>query len=416
MITIARATVPAAAMTRSRRVAGRTRFGLVGSGWRSSIYLRMAYMMPERFELVGVVTRRPEAGTELARDWEVRTFLDVGELVAEARPDFVVVAVPWAVTPTLIRQLVSVGMPVLAETPPAPDADGLRSLWSDVGASALVQVAEQYWMMPMHVARLKLVEAGVIGKPTSVLISSTHGYHAVSLIRRYLGVGLEPAIVRAQTFSSDLIDPITPAGWRNDLATHVAETTLATIDFGSGRVGRYDFTSNQWWNPVRPDHLIVRGSSGEICDDVVVRMQDAVTPVCSRIESSITGRGMNFEGFDLSHLSMGGDILYRNEFEGARLSEDELSVADMLARMGRWVLGQGEPPYPLAEACHDHLLGLAIEEAVVSKDAVATTMESWARSGRIEDPSASLEGAGSSTQRAGIVSENESAQIVPLDS
>jgi hypothetical protein len=37
---------------------------------------------------------------------------------------------------------------VLAETPPAPGREGLRALWSDIGASGMVQVAEQYALMP----------------------------------------------------------------------------------------------------------------------------------------------------------------------------------------------------------------------------------------------------------------------------
>jgi predicted dehydrogenase len=80
-------------------------------------------------------------------------------------------------------------MPVLAETPPAPDLDGLRGLWSAVGASGLVQVAEQYLMMPSHAARAALVATGVIGTPTQVQVSSTQQYHAIALIRGLLGAG-----------------------------------------------------------------------------------------------------------------------------------------------------------------------------------------------------------------------------------
>ena len=46
---------------------------------------------------------------------------------------------------------------MLVETPPAPDLPGLRALWRDVGAGGLVQVAEQYLLMPGHAARLRLV-------------------------------------------------------------------------------------------------------------------------------------------------------------------------------------------------------------------------------------------------------------------
>jgi hypothetical protein len=52
---------------------------------------------------------------------------------------------------------------VLAETTPAPDLAGLRALWSAVGDSGMVQVAEQYPLMPSHAARAAVVASGAIG-------------------------------------------------------------------------------------------------------------------------------------------------------------------------------------------------------------------------------------------------------------
>ena len=170
------------------------RFGVVGSGWRAEFFVRMARLMPERFQCVGVVTRTAERGAEVERAWGVPTVRTIEELVTAVgpttdRPEFVVVSVPWPVTPDATRELVELGIPVLAETPPAPDADGLRELWADVGSSGLVQVAEHSPSMPSHAARIAVVDAGLIGTPTSVQISSTHLYHAVGLIRRLLGRG-----------------------------------------------------------------------------------------------------------------------------------------------------------------------------------------------------------------------------------
>lgn len=175
-----------------------TRFGIVGSGWRGEFFLRLARLLPERFRVTGVVTRTESRGTAVTAEWGVRTFRTTAELLAHERPDFVIVSVPWPVTPEATRELVAAGVPVLAETPPAPDLAGLRSLWADVGGSGLVQVAEQYLLMPGHAARLAVVRAGVLGEPTSVQISSTHLYHAVSLIRGLLGVGHESAEVSAR--------------------------------------------------------------------------------------------------------------------------------------------------------------------------------------------------------------------------
>jgi predicted dehydrogenase len=354
------------------------RFGLVGSGWRSLFFLRLARHLPDRMRATGVVTRTAARGAEVESEWGVPTFRTVADLLAGERPDFVIVSVPWAVTPEATREVVGLGMPVLAETPPAPDRDGLRALWSDVGAGGLVQVAEQYLLMPGHAARLSLVRAGVIGEPTSVQVSSTHLYHAVSLIRGLLGVGFDQAEVSAREFVAPLADPLRTGGdWSGDDTPRPASTTLSTIDFG-GRMGLYDFTDNQWWNPLRARRIVVRGSRGELVDDRVVRLVDPRTPVESTLVRRQTGIDLNLEGLDLKHISFDGEVVYRNPFVGSGLSDDDLAVADLTWRTGLWARDEGPAPYPLAEACQDHLISVAIGESLRTGRPVATGTEPWA--------------------------------------
>ncbi|MEW1862667.1 Gfo/Idh/MocA family oxidoreductase [Streptomyces sp. NPDC088194] len=375
------------------------RFGIVGSGWRSEFFVRLARALPERLAVAGVVTRSAERAEQVRTAWGVPAYRTVGELLA-AEPEFVIPSVPWDVTPGVVRDLVEQGVPVLAETPPAPDAAGLRELWSAVGGArraatgggggmasasasaadggALVQVAEQYVLMPGHAARIALVRDGVIGAATSVQLSSTHMYHAMSLIRHTLGVGFGPATVTARAFTAPLADPLSPKGWSDDLTPKDATTTLALIDFGAGRTGLYDFTDNQWWNPLRARRVVVRGSLGEIVDDSVVRMADPRTPVESALVRRRTGTDLNLEGAEVHHISFDGRVVWRNDYVGASLSEDDLAVVDLLCRTGAWVRGEGPEPYPLAEGCQDHLLALAVEESARTGAPVTTAEEAWA--------------------------------------
>ena len=333
--------------------ATQTTFGVIGSGWRSAFFLRLARSAPDRFRATGVVTRSAERGAAITSEWGVPSFRSVADLLAAEAPDFVIPSVPWPVTPEVTREAVALGARVLAETPPAPDLPGLRALWADVGGSGLVQVAEQYLLMPGHAARLAVVKEGVVGEPTSVQVSSTHLYHAVSMIRRLLGVGFEPAVVSARSFTAPLADPLTPDGWTGDSTPKDVSTTLATLDFG-GRMGLYDFTDNQWWNPLRTRRIVVRGSLGELVDDHVVRLVDPTTPVESQLVRRQTGIDLNLEGFDLDHISFDGRVVYRNPFQGARLSEDDIGVASLLradrclgARRGtRAVPARGGPAGP----------------------------------------------------------------------
>jgi predicted dehydrogenase len=353
-----------------------TRFGLIGTGWRSEFFTRLARQAPDAFAVAGVVSRRPERSAEVAEAWGVPTFGSVDELLA-AKPEFVVPCVPWAEMGPTTQRLAEAGVKVLAETPPAADLDGLRRLWAAVGDSGLVQVAEQYLLMPQHAARLSLVREGVIGDVTSVQVSSTHLYHAISMIRGFLGVGRGPVAVHAQAFTAPLANPLSPSGWSGSAEPEPLATTLATLDFGASRMGLYDFTDNQWWNPLRARRIVVRGSNGEIVDEHVTRLVDAYTAVESPLVRRQAGLDLNLEGVDLQHISFDGRVVWRNAFAGARFSEDDLAVADLLAATGAWARGEGPAPYPLAEACADHQIALAMGESVRTGGTVTTSTEGW---------------------------------------
>ncbi|WP_347338484.1 Gfo/Idh/MocA family oxidoreductase [Cellulomonas sp. WB94] len=351
------------------------RFAVIGSGWRSEFHLRMAQAAPDRLQVVGVVTQTQAEAERITARWGVRAVRTIDEVLALA-PEFVVAAVSWPSMPGVVRELVAAGVKVLAETPPAPDLDGLRALWHDVGASGLVQVGEQYTLMPGHASRLAVVREGVVGTPTSVEIASTHLYHAVALVRAFLDVDMEETVVSARSFVAPLVDPLTFDGWVVDPQPGPRTTTIATLDFGDGRMGLYDFVENQWWNPLRARRIVIRGSLGEVVDDTVTRLT-ADGPVTSPIVYRRTGVDMNLEGNEVVNASFDGRVVYRNPWVGSRLSEDDIAVAAHLAAVGRWARDEGPSPYPLAQGCQDHAVGLAIEESARTGADVRVAKEVW---------------------------------------
>ena len=123
---------------------------------------------------------------------------------------------------------------------------------------------------------------------------------------------------------------------------------------------------------------MIRGSLGEIADDSVTHLTEEGV-IVSPISYRRTGIDMNLEGNEVVTASFEGRIVCRNEWVGTRLSEDDLAVADLLEATGRWARSDGPAPYPLANACQDHLLGLAIEESVrTSADVRVSKEEAWA--------------------------------------
>jgi predicted dehydrogenase len=349
-----------------------TTFALVGFGFRAAAFHRVAQALPE-LHCVGAVVRAPHR-----RTLPVPAFGDLGECVREARPDFLVTAVPPAANPGIITDAVARGLPVLAETPPAPGLPELRALWASVGGSGLVQVAEQYLLMPAHAARLAAVRGGIIGTPTQVQVSSTQLYHAVSLIRGLLGLGYDPAAVRGMRTVGPLLDPLDRAGWIDDPRLKQATTTIATLDFGGGRSGVYDFTTGQTRNLLRFRRLLVRGTHGELHDDEIVHMPAPRTITRTSLVRRQSGHDLDLNGFDTETITLDGEVLYRNPYVGHRFNDDEIATAALLDAMAGWVRGAGPPPYPLAEGMQDHLLALAIEEAAGTGQEITTTTEAWA--------------------------------------
>ena len=107
-----------------------TTFALIGSGFRAQTILRVAQELGT-VRCAAAVVRTP-------RRLDVPTYPSLDACLREVSVDFVLTATPKPVTPPYDRRGGGPGLPVLAETPPAPDLDGLRRLWSAVGDSGLV--------------------------------------------------------------------------------------------------------------------------------------------------------------------------------------------------------------------------------------------------------------------------------------
>ncbi len=346
-----------------------TTFALVGGGFRAQMYLDVAAALGT-VRCAGVVLRTPKT-------LPVPTFPTLADCLAAGPVDFVLTATPRPVTPSVITEAVDRGLPVLAETPPAPDLDSLRTLWAAVGNSGLVQVAEQYLLMPSHAARAALIASGAIGTPTQVQVSSTQEYHAVSLIRGFLGVGREPVTVSATRFTAPLVSPLDRGGWTDDEVAHPTTTTIATLDLGHSRSAVYDFTDNQTRNQLRFRRLLVRGTAGELQDDEVVRMTGPRSLVRSPLVRRQTGHDLDLVGYETEHISVGAHVIYRNPYPGMRWMDEEIAMATVLERMADWVHGEGPEPYALADGAHDQQVALAIRDSADRQQPVTTTVEGW---------------------------------------
>ncbi|MDF2924950.1 MAG: oxidoreductase [Paenibacillaceae bacterium] len=343
-------------------------FAIVGGGWRSEFYLRIAAALPDRFHVAGVLLRDPQKRLALSHRWNVRAYTDISELEGDWSVDFTVLTVSKTAAPEWITGLTERGIAVLAETPPAPDADSLRLLRRSLSPEARIQVAEQYPLQPLHHARTALIRAGKIGEPVHVQASVAHGYHGISLIRQWLGhQGAVPCTISGQRLVSSVLE----GRVRDKLpeAERLKESTqdLALFQFDNGQSAVLDFTYDQYFSPIRRNRLLIRGTRGEIRDSCVDYMADFRTAFSGVLQRVMTGGEGSLEPLSLEGVLWGEQWLYRNPFHPVPLTDEELAIAELLLRMGQYAKGETGAAYSFQEAAVDTELAFCMEQALATR-------------------------------------------------
>lgn len=106
----------------------KVRFAVVGSGWRSFFYIRIAKALPEIFELTALLCRSREKADRFRREYGVRAVTSDRE-VMDSGPDFIVSAVSENSIAETAAKWASRGVPRL----PDPLRDSCRPVYRTVG-------------------------------------------------------------------------------------------------------------------------------------------------------------------------------------------------------------------------------------------------------------------------------------------
>jgi predicted dehydrogenase len=356
-----------------------TTFLIHGWGWRSRQFAAIAAALPDSFRCVGVLRRQADGS-----EGDLPVFTDA-ERARQTGADVALVALPWKQMPDATAWWCEQGLTVLAETPPAPDAEGLLHLWSKLGdvsgaranSPAKVQVAEQYPAMPFHRAVDAVIASGLIGAPNQAEVSIGHGYHGMALIRRFLHSEFAcPRIRGIKHIAKAMAGP-----GRNGPPTEErvidGTRTIATLDFGDGRLGVHDFDGAQYFSWIRSSHLRVRGVRGEIDDSTLRWLIDHRTPMQATLERREGGQRTNLEGKALQGYIANGQWWYRSPYTVA-LSDDALAMATTLEQAGALARNGYSNGYSLADASHDHWLGLHADQAIAEGREITVPTPPWA--------------------------------------
>lgn len=349
---------------------GRIRFAVAGAGWRAMFYVRAAQALPERFELTGVLCRTREKADAFSAAHGVPAVHTLDALLA-AGPDFVVSCVSKAGMADMVTCLLERGVPTLSETPLAIDPDTLGRLrGTQARTGTPLDMAEQYALYPSHQARRTLIARGLLGETTYCYLSMMHDYHAVSMLRAYLGEERDPVRISARRIASPIVVTGGRGGYVTDGETGEEQRVLATLDYGDGRVGLYDFAGTQYHSAIRSSHVRILGTRGEIADDEVRYLTADNRPAFGRLialRDGITGtiRAIDFDG----------ERVYANPFRtDVAMTEDEIAVATVLTRMRDYLAG-GAPNEPFA--FRDCGMAILMSEAARSGECVTADPAAW---------------------------------------
>lgn len=356
----------------------RINFSIIGgSGFRAQYFLRIAQALPEQFHVSGMVVRDEAKGKTTEKQWHVSTYRNLDQLLESEQPHFVVLAVNPAAAMEYMLDLAERKIPILAETPPAPDLNGLLLLHEELTLKgAKIQIAEQYHLHPLQQARQHIIQSGRLGHVSETTVSISHLYHAVSLIRFMLGIKYENVRIQGKRFTSSWVAGPNRGGPPTEDKSISSERDLAWLDFGD-KLGIYDFTNNQHRSWTRSNHLNVRGERGEIFDNRIMIQDRDCTQIQLNLHRINKGEYENAEGYFLKGIMAGERWVYENPFIPARLYDDEIAIASCLVKMADYTSG-GPSFYSLPEASQDHYLGMLIEQAIATGETIESETQPWA--------------------------------------
>ena len=337
---------------------GKSRFIIVGSGWRSMYYVRIAKALPEMFELCAMYCRTTEKADKIASENNIHTTTSIEECISY-NPDFVVVAVNKASIYEVSKEWMGKGFAVLCETPPSLKLEELQDLWEMQEQGAKLQVAEQYFKYPSYIGKLNILDSELLGTPYNVTIRAIHDYHAASIIRKILHTGFENVTIYGKKHIFPVTETLTRYESLFDGRVADKERDRLTFEFESGKMAFYDFSSVQYRSTIRSLYMEVQGSRGEMVNETFRYLDDKNMPHESEMKIE------KFESGQIESVKFEEKSVYQCNYGDCGLSEDETAIAGLMAGMKEFNL-TGKEVYPLADAMQDAYITILMQQALAN--------------------------------------------------
>ena len=332
------------------------KYGIVGAGWRSEFYLRIADLLPDTFKVSGIYIRNKQKRKEFGSKYNVNICSTIEELL-KTDFDFTVSCVNKTGICDTVRELADKNIPLLTETPIGTSLKEIDNFLGEIKPDWRVQVAEQFHFQPRNAAIKRVIESGILGEITQVQLSCCHDYHAASLIRFFLNTGDEMPETSSFTLPDTVMRYNSRGGLLKEPQTVTAEEKFAFFKF-KDKTAVYDFNYEQYFSDIRRSRILIRGTNGEILNNECTYLKNGL-PNSFTLRRNFHGTNESLDGFTLVNITAEGKVLYENPFKGARLSDEEIAIATCLLNMKKY-LDTRIPFYSLEEAALDSKIFLSV--------------------------------------------------------
>ena len=359
----------------------KTRFVLIGSGWRAMYYARIAKALPNRFACLGILCRSQEKKERMEQEG-IHAVMTREECLA-LKPDFAVIAVDKPHMSETAMEW-SEYLPVLMETPAATDFETLAKMRELLSSDRKIAVAEQYRLYATHSARMRVLSEVMPYGGDYLYLSEAHEYHGASLMRQYIGgMDIMPFQVSAKSWEFLTAETLSRYERFTDGRMEMKKRTLAVFEFSDFSTCVYDFDSEQYRSPIRHNLFKLQGVRGEMIDNTVRWLDQNNRPRCETMQVKTRlvktdNPNPNFSEFrEITGITFEGREVYVPPFGECGLSEDETAIALLLEGMEEYVRGTGPNPYPLKEALIDSYMAICMQEALKSRKTVHSDGFLW---------------------------------------
>jgi predicted dehydrogenase len=333
---------------------------VVGAGRRAAgAWLPTIEILNDQLNLIAVCNTGALRGEEQAKKYGVNWYNNVEQMLDKEKPDFVAVIINPAQAHVASRSALERGISVITETPLASsveDCDMLIKLAQEKGK--YIEVAENLYRMPSERIKRELILNGVFGKILRGHNNSlTHDYHAVSLVRSYIGFDVK--IKRVIGIEAQF--HVAEHDYRGTM-TDNESTCHEVYFFENGSLGFSHFTNLTWGSPLRGiNSTEFYGENGMAVGDkiFVLKGKDKQQINIKRLTCNVDG----MEVLDKFVADTEPEIIWDNPFKKYKLNDGLITIASELASIMKSVRENVEPEYGAVNGKIDRQIDLAISES-----------------------------------------------------